>query len=241
MANEYYDDREYDRRYDERWRSRPRQVDYDREGYSATAYNRDYGREREPYGEPFSPTNYGGDDWRKSGPYTGIGPRGYRRSDERIFEEVCERLAHHGQLDARAINVRIQNGEILLQGIVNSRRDKRLAEDIAESVPGVVDVHNQLRLSEAGVNQPSPAEPAERWEDRVREGMQVVGSDEENIGRVKEVRHTDFLVDRTLARDIYVPYEAVQSASQDRVIITVPAGEVNDQGWANPELTETPT
>lgn len=165
---------------------------------------------------------------------------GRDRNDERIFEEVSERLAQHGRLDARAVNVRVQNGEILLQGIVSSLHDKRLAEDIAGSVPGVVDVHNQLRLSEAGVKQPSPAEPAERWENQIREGMQVVGSDEKNVGEVKEVRRSDFLVDRPLARDVYIPYEAVQAASGDRVTIAVPAGEVNDQGWANPELTETP-
>lgn len=163
------------------------------------------------------------------------------RADERISEEVYQRLAQHGQLDARSINVRVQNGEILLQGIVSSHHDKGLAEDIARAVPGAAGVDNQLRLSEAGVKQPSPAEPAERWENRVREGMQVAGSDEKSIGQVKEVRRSDFLVDRPLARDVYVPYEAVQSASRDRVIITVPAGEVNDQGWANPDLTEAPT
>lgn len=163
-----------------------------------------------------------------------------RRSDARIFEEVCDRLAQHGRLDARAINVRIENGEILLQGIVKSGQDKRIAEDVAASVPGVIDVHNQLRINEAGVEQFSPAQPAERWESRIRQGMTVVGSDHQTIGEVKEVRSSDFLVNRTLARDVYAPYEAVRSVSGDQVVINVPAGEVNHQGWANPQLTEAP-
>jgi osmotically-inducible protein OsmY len=34
-----------------------------------------------------------------------------------------------------------------LTGTVSDRRTKRLAESVAESVRGVVDVHNQLRLA----------------------------------------------------------------------------------------------
>ncbi len=33
-----------------------------------------------------------------------------------------------------------------LDGIVENRAEKRLAEDCADSVPGVVDVHNRLRI-----------------------------------------------------------------------------------------------
>jgi hypothetical protein len=34
------------------------------------------------------------------GPHIGKGPRNYVRSDERIYEEVCERMTQHGELDA---------------------------------------------------------------------------------------------------------------------------------------------
>jgi hypothetical protein len=77
-----------------------------------------------------------------------IGPRDYSRSDERILEEVCERLAQHGQIDASDVEVEFQDGEITLRGSVNDRREKRLAEDIAETVFGVRDVQNQLRTQE---------------------------------------------------------------------------------------------
>lgn len=80
------------------------------------------------------------------GPYTGRGPRGYRRSDDRIFEDVCEALTEHGDIDAGEIEVAVQNGEVTLTGTVADRRQKRLAEDIVESCSGVQDVHNQLRV-----------------------------------------------------------------------------------------------
>lgn len=89
-------------------------------------------------------------DWNQIGPFSGMGPRGYRRSDERILEDVCERLTQHGQIDARDIEVKVQNGEVTLSGMVNDRRTKRLAEDVADSVAGVEDVHNQLRLNKSG-------------------------------------------------------------------------------------------
>jgi osmotically-inducible protein OsmY len=53
----------------------------------------------------------------------------------------------HGQLDASDIEVAVENGDVTLEGSVEDRRMKRLAEDIAASVPGVDDVHNRLRLS----------------------------------------------------------------------------------------------
>ena len=81
------------------------------------------------------------------GPYVGRGPQGYQRSDERVFEEVCELLTEHGQLDASGITVRVERAEITLDGTVQDRRAKRLAEEIAESARGVRDVHNRLRVS----------------------------------------------------------------------------------------------
>jgi osmotically-inducible protein OsmY len=99
----------------------------------------DYGREG-GYGQVESYT------WDIEGPHRGRGPRGYQRSSERIHEEVCDRLEAHGQVDASNIEVKVENGEVTLTGTVPDRRTKRLAESVAESVRGVLDVHNQLRL-----------------------------------------------------------------------------------------------
>lgn len=93
--------------------------------------------------------------WAIPGPHIGHGPRGYQRSDERIKEDVCERLAQHGRIDARNIDVTVENGEVTLRGSVDSRETKRLAEDAVESVSGVRDVRNELR---AGMQDSSAAD-----------------------------------------------------------------------------------
>ena len=81
-----------------------------------------------------------------AGPHSGRGPQGYQRSDARIEEDVCEHLTHHGMLDATGIQVQVENGEVTLTGTVESRQAKRLAEDILDSISGVRDIHNQLRV-----------------------------------------------------------------------------------------------
>jgi osmotically-inducible protein OsmY len=85
---------------------------------------------------------------RERGPYAGVGPRGYQRSDERIREDICEQLTQHGELDCRDTEVTVRDREVTLSGRVESRRARRLAEDIAESVAGVADVHNQLHVGD---------------------------------------------------------------------------------------------
>lgn len=92
-------------------------------------------------GQTFNPT---------IGPHTGHGPQNYQRSDQRIKEDVSDRLMAHGHLDARGINVSVNNGEVTLSGTVNSRQDKRTADDIADSVTGVKDVNNQLKVQQQG-------------------------------------------------------------------------------------------
>lgn len=86
------------------------------------------------------------DHWNVPGPYSGRGPEGYRRSEIAIREDVCERLTRHGEIDASRISVRVENNEVILEGYVDSRAAKRMAEDTAESVSGVRDVHNRLRI-----------------------------------------------------------------------------------------------
>jgi hypothetical protein len=93
-------------------------------------------------------TEYGRDraTWRVPGPHAGRGPRGYRRPDERILEELNDRLTAHGLIDASDIDTRVQDGEVTLEGFVDSRAAKRAAEDLAGDITGVHDVHNRLRL-----------------------------------------------------------------------------------------------
>lgn len=78
--------------------------------------------------------------------YVGRGPRNYRRNDERIMDEINERLTHHPDIDAEDVDVRVQDGVVTLEGQVEDKHAKRLAEDIAEEVFGVREIHNQLRV-----------------------------------------------------------------------------------------------
>ena len=81
----------------------------------------------------------------RTGPYSGVGPRGYRRSDERILEDVNERLTWDPEVDATDVEVSVDEGVVTLNGRVESRFAKRRAADIAESCAGVVDVRNKLK------------------------------------------------------------------------------------------------
>jgi hypothetical protein len=84
-----------------------------------------------------------------SGPHRGRGPKGYRRSDQRIHEDVCERLTEDRFIDASNIEVAVKDGEVMLSGTVSSRGLKRRAEDLAEMASGVAHVQNNLRVEGA--------------------------------------------------------------------------------------------
>jgi len=75
----------------------------------------------------------------------GRGPKGFKRSDERITEEVCEHIARSA-INAENVEVTVKDGEVTLSGFVEVRYDKRILEDIADDVFGVSDVHNHLRV-----------------------------------------------------------------------------------------------
>jgi CBS domain-containing protein len=107
------------------------------------------GREHGPSlgGTRFS--NETAEDYRAEGSrHRGRGPKGYVRSDDRISEDVCERLMEDRDVDATEIDVSVSNSEVTLSGTVASREAKRRAEDCAERIPGVTHVQNNLRVSQ---------------------------------------------------------------------------------------------
>jgi hypothetical protein len=82
----------------------------------------------------------------RRGRFFGRGPKGYRRSDERIREEISDRLMTHPDIDASDFEVHVENGVVILAGTVEDRHEKRLAELIAEDALGVNDVENRLKV-----------------------------------------------------------------------------------------------
>jgi osmotically-inducible protein OsmY len=105
-------------------------------GYSATAQGSYGGRE------------YGGsqDQGQDQGRFRGIGPKGYSRSDERLKEDISDRLMDDPEIDASQIEIEVDDGEVTLSGTVESRNIKFEVERMADTISGVKDVHNQLRV-----------------------------------------------------------------------------------------------
>jgi osmotically-inducible protein OsmY len=86
---------------------------------------------------------------------------GYRRSDERIREDISDRLMENDELDPSNVSVNVEDGTVTLTGTVDDRRQKYLAEELAESVMGVQDVQNQLRV-QRGERTERPTSGSER-------------------------------------------------------------------------------
>jgi len=112
---------------------------WDRERRDVSSWMSDDQDVREPRGNRNYPPAMGG-------MHRGKGPRGYQRSDERIREDVCDRLADDDMLDASEIEVEVNGSEVILSGTVLSREAKRHAEDLAESISGVRNVENRIRV-----------------------------------------------------------------------------------------------
>jgi len=85
---------------------------------------------------------------REQDQFRGRGPKGYTRSDERIREDVSDRLTDDPHVDASNIEVSVAGGEVTLSGTVPSRDQRRRAEDCAEYVSGVTYVQNNIRVKE---------------------------------------------------------------------------------------------
>ena len=80
--------------------------------------------------------------------YRGLGPQSYKRPDERIRDDIYERLTDDHHIDARAIMVEVNQGNVTLTGTVIERRMRYAAEDLVESVMGVANINNQLRVQQ---------------------------------------------------------------------------------------------
>jgi osmotically-inducible protein OsmY len=76
------------------------------------------------------------------------GPKGYQRSDERIKEDICERLMQGAHIDASEVSIEVSGGRVTLEGTVPDRRMKHAIEDMAGSCPGVNDVENRVRVTQ---------------------------------------------------------------------------------------------
>ncbi|QET03929.1 BON domain-containing protein (plasmid) [Cupriavidus pauculus] len=79
-------------------------------------------------------------------------PKNYRRPDEHVLDNVCERLAMHPGVDVFDVTVHIEAGVIRLVGTVKDRYERRLVEKITEGVWGVRDIENGVRFRDPTVS-----------------------------------------------------------------------------------------
>jgi len=96
-----------------------------------------YGEAMGGRGNTLGELGFGGDD--RSPGYAG---------EDRIREDVCDRLTDDGGIDASDIEVSVSGTEVTLGGIVPSRHQRRRAEICAERVSGVSHVQNNMRVKE---------------------------------------------------------------------------------------------
>jgi|GEM_PF-6196077 len=74
-------------------------------------------------------------------------PQPLQRSNDRVYNEAREGITRQGLVDASDINVRVEHGEVFLEGTVPSSREKQMAEEDVQSLPGIESVHNRLQVS----------------------------------------------------------------------------------------------
>ena len=95
-------------------------------------------------------------------------PTNYKRSDERIRKDICDRLSVSAEVDPSEIEISVSAGEVTLMGFVADHQMKLVAEDITDAIPGVHEIHNQLRVERPGAEaantnaQTPPPEPTRR-------------------------------------------------------------------------------
>jgi osmotically-inducible protein OsmY len=107
--------------------------------------NSSYGNSADYNAGRFSSQNYA----PSAGRFAGKGPKGYKRSDERIKEEISELIMHHPEVDGSDIEVEVASADVTLTGSVPERKMKHAVEDLIERTLGVGEIHNQLKVKKS--------------------------------------------------------------------------------------------
>jgi osmotically-inducible protein OsmY len=132
-------------------------------GYRESDYS-GRGSQRGMYGGQFESsgyagTGYGGNEWgspygRSGSMGQGMsqhrGPKGWKRTDERLKEDICERLYNTQHIDSSDVTVEVKDGKVALEGSVPQRGMKHALEDLIDACPGVTDIDNRVRVSQGG-------------------------------------------------------------------------------------------
>ena len=117
--------------------------EYDEPRYVGSL-NRGERRGEEPYQEH---------EWQRSKEQPGLltrlyarGPKGYKRSDERIKEDISERVWRAEYIDSSEVTIAVKDGAVTLSGTVPERWMRHEIENIADNCMGVQDIENSVRV-----------------------------------------------------------------------------------------------
>jgi len=83
------------------------------------------------------------------------GPKGYQRSDERLREDISERLMYAMEIDSSEVTITATDGRVTLDGTVPDRFMKHAIEDMVDECPGVQDIDNRIRVQREGASSQS--------------------------------------------------------------------------------------
>lgn len=100
-----------------------------------------------PFGPQGQQNNRSNQNHNQNQSFAGYGPKGWQRNDDSIRNDIYEHLTAHHQIDARDIEVNVRGGEVTLTGSVPDRFMKLNTEYLVHHLNGVVEIHNQLRMS----------------------------------------------------------------------------------------------
>ncbi len=91
--------------------------------------------------------NYGeGRDSWTAGTATGRVAEGDNGNDERMRQDICDRLVQFGTPDCTAIGVSVVNGVVMLEGNVATDELKQRIFDVVSTVAGVETIESRLQL-----------------------------------------------------------------------------------------------
>ena len=139
-----YGQRPYGQRYGQQYNP-PHDQQYGRH------FGQQYGQ-GQPYGQSYGgarTSNYQGPGGRR---FTS-GPKGYQRSDERLKEDISERLMESHHIDSSDVSVDVRGAKVVLEGTVPSRHMKHAIEDLVDACPGVQDIDNRVRVANQSMRQ----------------------------------------------------------------------------------------
>ncbi|ESJ23640.1 transporter [Cupriavidus sp. HPC(L)] len=114
---------------------------------SGSQYGSQYGQGQQYGGQQSQQYGQQGQQYGQQQRRRRVGPKGYQRSDERIREDLCERLSDVPMVDVSQVSVEVSGGAVTLTGTVRERHEKFVIEDIADEIFGVQEVHNQIRVT----------------------------------------------------------------------------------------------